>query len=94
MILHDVPLFVEIKLEDKSVVSFTQIVHREERPDDVCYSCSQKLWIIFVSCNELALPFVRYPLSTRIGVEPPCESVLAHWIIGTGLSRYHRGCST
>ena len=68
MILYDVPFFVEIQLEDNSVIGFAQIVHREERPDDVCDSGSKELRILFVSCNELTLPFVRYPLSTRIGV--------------------------
>ena len=94
MILYDVPFFVEIQLEDNSVIGFAQIVHREERPDDVCDSGSKELRILFVSCNELALPFIRNLFSTRIGVKSSCKSVSSHWIVGTSLSWYHRCCRT
>ena len=38
VILYDVSFLVEIQLEDDSVVGFAQIVYREQRPDNVCYS--------------------------------------------------------
>ena len=94
VILDYVAFVVEVELENDSVIGLAQIVDCKKWPDDVGDSRSEELWIIVVACNELALPFIRDLLSTRVGVEPACESVLAHWIVGASLPWYHRCCST
>ena len=94
VILYDVSFFVEIQLEDDSVVGFAQIVYRKQRPDNVCNSGSEELRVILVSGNEFALPLVSNLLSTGIGVKSSCKSVSSHWIVATCLSWYHRCCRT
>ena len=78
VIFDYVAFLVEVKLENDSVIGLAQVVDCKKWPDDVGDSRSEKLCIIVVACNELALTFISDLLSTRVGVEPACESVLAH----------------
>ena len=68
MVLRHVSILVAGRFEDETVVRFAKVVHCKERREDICYSRSEKLLVISVACNELALPFIRDLISTGIGV--------------------------